>query len=342
MDRRSIGRSLAGASLVAAILAAPAAAQPQGSGVGGGGPSAGEESGSHSARGEGQGTTVRAGNPPAGAASTPASPGTAPSGGPGAPGAAPGESSEYGGEYGGGYGMGPGMMHGFGGGPGLAAIERLGLSDAQRARVNGILDAHRKKDWPIFGQIVDDRAKLRDLYSASQPDPGAIGAAYADLGKHQQEIAQDQVQAMNEIRLVLTPEQRAQFDRWRGATAGSGGGGASGAGGGGSGSPEPLAGAPAPRTPPLDTGPRTRRVTADGTTGPGRLPRPSPLLLGLGRGKWEPDERTFRPVRPLQLRGVRTAGALHRPLAPLCTEGGPGTGRVATPAWVGCAGRRGR
>ncbi len=111
----------------------------------------------------------------------------------------------------GGYGMGPGMMGGYGMGP----IWMLNLSDAQRTKINGIADALRKKHWAIMGQIQDDEAKLRDLSSASEPDPKAIGAVYAHTSKLRQEMLEAHVQATNQARAVLTPEQRNQLDQWR-------------------------------------------------------------------------------------------------------------------------------
>ena len=124
----------------------------------------------------------------------------------------------------GGYGMGPGMMGGYGGygmgsgmmgGYGMGPLWMLDLSDAQRAKINAIADSLRKKHWAIMGQIQDDEAKLRDLYAASEPDPKGVGSVYAHISKLRQEMLEAHVQAMNQARAVLTPEQRNQFDRWR-------------------------------------------------------------------------------------------------------------------------------
>jgi Spy/CpxP family protein refolding chaperone len=123
----------------------------------------------------------------------------------------------------GGYGMGPGMMGGYGMGP----IWALDLSDAQRAKITSIADALRKKHWAIMGQILDEQAKLRDLYAKSEPDPKAVGAVFADISKLHQAMLEAHVQAMNQARGVLTPEQKTELDNRRrhGWEAGSGNGG---------------------------------------------------------------------------------------------------------------------
>lgn len=110
-----------------------------------------------------------------------------------------------------GFGMGPGMMRGYGMGP----IWMLALSDSQRAEINTFADQLRKKHWALMGKIMDEQTKLRDLVSASEPDPKAVGAAYAAISKLRQEMLEAHVQATNQARAVLTKEQREQYDNWR-------------------------------------------------------------------------------------------------------------------------------
>lgn len=118
----------------------------------------------------------------------------------------------------GGHGMGPGMMmNGYGMGP----IWRLDLTDAQRAKINSIADTLRRQHWAIMGKIMDHQAKLRDLTSAAEPDPKAVGAEYGNISKLRQEMIETHVVAMNQARAVLSNEQRDQFDRWRRAHGGA-------------------------------------------------------------------------------------------------------------------------
>jgi len=126
----------------------------------------------------------------------------------------------------GGYGMGPGMMMGYGSPYGLD------LSAEQRAKINKILDGERKQHWSVMGKMMDELAKLRDLYETDQPDPKKVGVVYGAISKLQQQMLETHVQANNEMRNVLTKEQREELRQcnrggggWgpRGPAAGQGG-----------------------------------------------------------------------------------------------------------------------
>src|SRR5512139_1020580 len=74
-----------------------------------------------------------------------------------------------GGGWGPGYGMGPGMMGGYGMGPGWGGYGPQGMPDLsadQRAKIGKIQDETRRKNWALMGQMMDEQAKLRDLYDA--------------------------------------------------------------------------------------------------------------------------------------------------------------------------------
>lgn len=140
----------------------------------------------------------------------------------------------YRGGWMGGYGrgMGPSMMGGYGnrmgpgtfGGPGLGMISNLDLSDSQRTRINKMRDDLRREHWALMGKIQDDRVKLRDLESMSEPDPKAVGAVYADISKLRQQMIEGRFQAVNQARALLTAQQRQQVDTWRRGSWGSAGG----------------------------------------------------------------------------------------------------------------------
>jgi Spy/CpxP family protein refolding chaperone len=151
-------------------------------------------------------------------------------GGYGGYGMGPGTMGGYGGGYygmgpgtmwgGGGYG--PGMMGGYGGygmGPGTMGFGPLGsldLSDEQRAKINKIMDAEQKQRWAIMGQMMEEQNKMRDLYSVDEPDPKKVGAAYGQIAKLRQQMIEADVQSSNQVRQVLTKEQREQLRQWRG------------------------------------------------------------------------------------------------------------------------------
>lgn len=132
------------------------------------------------------------------------------------------------GMMGGGWGMGPGMMGGMGmmGGHGMGpgmmmggwgtghAFSLLNLTDEQRAKINKIMDAEQRKHWEVAGKMMEQHAKLRDLYAAETPDPKKIGAVYAEMSKFRQQMIETHVQSFNEMQAVLTKEQREQLRQW--------------------------------------------------------------------------------------------------------------------------------
>lgn len=124
----------------------------------------------------------------------------------------------YGGYGGWGYGMGPGMMggHGWGWGRGL------GLSDEQRARINKIQDENRKSHWALAGELMDQQARLRDLYEAPQRDQTAIDETYKAIGQLQQRMYDSSVDAQKRIEAVLTKEQQEKLRSFWGRGAAPG------------------------------------------------------------------------------------------------------------------------
>ncbi len=144
-----------------------------------------------------------------------------------------------------GMGMGPGMMGGGmmggagpgggmmgGGGSGFGPLAALDLSDDQQRKVNSIRDNLRKHHWNLVGQIQDQQAALRDLYAADQADPKKIGEAYGKIGNLQREMAESHAKALNEVRGILTPEQRKQLSQMQQGFRGPAYGAPGGAGGG--------------------------------------------------------------------------------------------------------------
>jgi|GEM_PF-1158111 len=142
----------------------------------------------------------------------------------------PGMMGGYGGGYGmgpgmmggngGGYGMGPGMMMGgYGMGPGMMGAywgAGLDLSDEQQAKINHIQDETRKTHWGLMSAMMDQQAKLRDLYTAPKRDQAAIDQAYKAFGSLQQQMYNTSVDAQKRIEAILTPEQQEKLrNYWR-------------------------------------------------------------------------------------------------------------------------------
>jgi Spy/CpxP family protein refolding chaperone/mono/diheme cytochrome c family protein len=146
----------------------------------------------------------------------------------------------------GGYGMGPGMMGGMGGmgmmddsdmpmmgndmgcgmygmrgggyGMGMmgaGAFGALDLTADQRTKINKIQDELRKQHWALMGKMMDEQAKLRDLYDEEKPDAKKIGAVSDSMHGLRKQMIESRIDAYNRMREILTKEQREQLDKWR-------------------------------------------------------------------------------------------------------------------------------
>ena len=117
----------------------------------------------------------------------------------------------------GGMGMGPGGGMGMGmGGPGMGMMgmgpmSMLDLSDEQRDKITKLSDDMRRKNWDTYGKIMDEQAKLRDLYSGETVDVKKAGAVYGNISKLQQQVFETSLEAHNRVQAVLTKEQKEQL-----------------------------------------------------------------------------------------------------------------------------------
>ncbi len=129
------------------------------------------------------------------------------------------------GGYGGGCGMGPGMMGGYGTGPGMMGPywgSGIDLTEEQQAKINQIQDETRKTHWGLMSAMMDQQARLRDLYAAPKRDQAAIDQAYKTFGSLQQQMYNTSVDAQKRMEAVLTPEQQEKLRTYwrRGGTPG--------------------------------------------------------------------------------------------------------------------------
>lgn len=102
--------------------------------------------------------------------------------------------------------MGSGHMH---------MIMSLDLSDEQRSKINKLSDELKHNNWATKGLIMDESAKLRDLYAADKRDPSAIGKEYQKIFDLKRKMIEATITAQNRIEDVLTPEQRAKLKNLR-------------------------------------------------------------------------------------------------------------------------------
>jgi Spy/CpxP family protein refolding chaperone len=116
------------------------------------------------------------------------------------------------GTMGGGYGMGPGMMGGgYGMGPAMMGgwgMGYLDLTGDQQSKIEKLGDEFRHKQWDLVGKMMDEQAKLRDLYGATTFDRNAIAAAYKRIGELRQQAIEARLDMLGKVEGMLTKEQR--------------------------------------------------------------------------------------------------------------------------------------
>ncbi|MDN0084944.1 Spy/CpxP family protein refolding chaperone [Crenobacter sp. SG2305] len=120
----------------------------------------------------------------------------------------------------GGYGMGSGMM-GPGMGPGMMGSygwgRGLNLTKEQQTKINKIQDETRKTHWSLMGAMMDQQAKLRDLYEDPKSDKAAIEAAQKNLDQLHQQMFSSAADARKRIDAVLTKQQQDKLrSYWEG------------------------------------------------------------------------------------------------------------------------------
>ncbi len=89
--------------------------------------------------------------------------------------------------------------------------ERLELSDAQVETLRGLWTAHREQMAPLHEQAIDLEEVLEAAIHAEDFDEGALRAAARQLADARVELAVARARFGQEIRQVLTPEQRAEM-----------------------------------------------------------------------------------------------------------------------------------
>ena len=110
---------------------------------------------------------------------------------------------------------GPGAMRGPGmrGGPGMGLHRTwaLDLTEEQQKKLVQLQDGLRKRHHAVMGEMIDAQIQLRDSIMSEQPDPKAVGEAYAKIGLLFGQMMASMVEARNQAHAMLTDEQKAQM-----------------------------------------------------------------------------------------------------------------------------------
>jgi len=108
-----------------------------------------------------------------------------------------------------------GMMGGHGAGMmesrHMNDVMSLDLNEEQRSKINKLSDELRHNNWATKGLIMDESAKLRDLYDAEKRDPSAIGKEYQKIFDLKRQMIEATITTQNRIEELLTPDQRIQL-----------------------------------------------------------------------------------------------------------------------------------
>ena len=100
-------------------------------------------------------------------------------------------------------GFGFGMMRG---------LSRLDLTESQKADVQRIMDSRKATFQSLHGRAQADWEALRQVSEGSNPDKAAVGAAFLKLRADREAMRAERESTMQEIRSVLTTEQKEKLD----------------------------------------------------------------------------------------------------------------------------------
>jgi len=92
------------------------------------------------------------------------------------------------------------------------AMERLDLSSEQRARVETVLAEHRGELRQELEAVIASREAQYAAIHGEAFDEAKIRAAAASLGAAQADLAVTRARIANQVRTVLSAEQRARLD----------------------------------------------------------------------------------------------------------------------------------
>jgi Spy/CpxP family protein refolding chaperone len=97
------------------------------------------------------------------------------------------------------------------GGPGIS-----NLSDEQKTKISAMRTNHMKEMQQLKNLAAENRAHYRTLMSAEKADMAAINKNIEEFGKLRVEMMKKNAAHQQEVRVLLTDEQRLAFDIKRG------------------------------------------------------------------------------------------------------------------------------
>lgn len=92
-----------------------------------------------------------------------------------------------------------------------ACLEKLSLTDAQKAKIETLQDGHHQATRPLQEKIFDKSVELRRLWLQTNPDKNKISAAQKELRTMRDELEDQTTVHRLEVLQVLTLAQRQKL-----------------------------------------------------------------------------------------------------------------------------------
>lgn len=89
--------------------------------------------------------------------------------------------------------------------------EKLGLSDAQKAKVKDVFTKNRPQIKPTVTKLTGEKREMRTLIQSGSADEAAIRAEAAKVAAIEADLAVQRAQMAKQLRAILTPEQIEKF-----------------------------------------------------------------------------------------------------------------------------------
>ncbi len=98
--------------------------------------------------------------------------------------------------------------HGFG----MRGLSKLDLTESQKADVKRIMESRQATFESLRERARANWQALHELSEGSSPDSAAVGAAYLKVQADREALRAERKSTMEEIRTILTPEQKEKLD----------------------------------------------------------------------------------------------------------------------------------
>jgi Spy/CpxP family protein refolding chaperone len=98
---------------------------------------------------------------------------------------------------------------------GMHALSRLDLSEAQKADVQRIMDSKKATFQSLREQMRADWQALDAAADAHSPSTSEVGAAFLKVRSDRQAMRAEHQATMEQIRAILTPDQKDKLDTMR-------------------------------------------------------------------------------------------------------------------------------